>query len=466
MGENIKSSIRTVNPTTGIEEKVFEPMSTSQVDQILENADKAFKSWKKTSIADGAKIINKVAEIMQQRKEELSKLATTEMGKLLVESRVEVDICVQIFQYYADNAAEFLADKPLKTPLESAFISYEPLGTILSIQPWNFPYYQITRSAAPNLMAGNTMVMKHASNVPQCAKIMEDIFTEAGLPSGVYTNIFLPGSQTDALISDKRIKAVAFTGSEPAGSIVASAAGRNIKKSTLELGGSDAFVVLDDADLDQAVNTAYFGRLWNAGQVCISPKRIIVAESILPQFTEKLLELVKQTKIGDPMNPETQLAPLSSEKAREGVLKQVKEAIQQGATLLHGGNAIDGPGAFMEPTVLTNIKKGNSAYSEEIFGPVFCLYGVKSDEEAVELANDSDFGLGGSVFSQNVARAQNVARQIETGMVYINHLTGIAAELPFGGTKGSGYGREQSPAGIYEFVNEKLIRTTKPENPY
>jgi succinate-semialdehyde dehydrogenase/glutarate-semialdehyde dehydrogenase len=387
------------------------------------------------------------------------------MGKLLKESIAEVELSADIFDYYADNGEKFLADSPLETPIGSAFLSYEPLGVLLSVQPWNFPFYQITRSAAPNVMAGNTMVFKHASNVPQCAQIMEDIFLEAGAPKGVYQNLFIPGSKTSALVANKHIKAVTLTGSEPAGAAIAAAAGKYIKKSTLELGGSDAFIVLDDANLDEAVNAAVNGRIWNAGQVCTSPKRIIVEEGIADAFLEKVKAKFKTIKAGDPMDDATTLAPLSSEKAVEDVIKQVEKAVAEGATLLAGGKRIDRAGAFMEPTILTNIKPGNSAYSEEIFGPVFMFYKVKNEDEAIELANATDFGLGGSVFSGNTDRAVNVARQIETGMVYINHLTGITPELPFGGTKGSGYGREQSPAGIFEFVNAKLIRTTKATNP-
>lgn len=464
--EAIKSTIRTINPATGKEEKVFDIMSEAQIDQIVRQADKAFKSWKKTKFSERAGIINKVASILRERKEELGKLATIEMGKLIAESKAEVEISAQIFEYYAKNAEKFLADQPLETPLESAFLSYDPIGVILSIQPWNFPFYQITRSAAPNIMAGNTMVLKHASNVPQCAKIMEDIFNEAGLPNGVYTNLFIPGSKMEKLAADPRIKGVTLTGSEPAGSAIASMAGKYVKKSTLELGGSDAFIVLADADIDKTVQAALNGRLWNAGQVCVSPKRMIVVNAVAEQFTKKLTELVKKTKVGDPMDSQTQLAPLSSEKAREDVLKQVQTAVTQGAKLIYGGKKIDRPGAFMEPTILTEIKKGTNAYSQEIFGPVFCIYVVKDEKEAIELANDTDFGLGGSVYSKNREHAVEVARQIDTGMVYINHVTGISPELPFGGTKNSGYGREQSPAGIYEFVNAKLIRITDFDHPY
>lgn len=467
MENSIKeSSVKTVNPFNNEIVKQFDVMDDKELDLKIAKADKAFISWKKTAFAVRKKLLQKVASIMRDRKSELGALATLEMGKLHKEAIGEVELCAAIFDYYAENGEEFLADSPLETPIGSAFLSYEPLGVILSVQPWNFPFYQITRSAAPNIMAGNTMLLKHASNVPQCAQMMEDIFQEAGAPDGVYQNLFISGKKASELVSDVRIKAVTLTGSEPAGASIAAAAGKYIKKSTLELGGSDAFIVLNDANIDDAVEAAVNGRMSNSGQVCTSPKRIIVEESIADSFLEKVKSKFKTIKAGDPMDPETTLAPLSSEKAVKQVIKQVEKAVEEGATLVLGGKRIDCKGAFMEPTLLTNIKPGNSAYTEEIFGPVFMFYTVKDEEEAIALANATNFGLGGSVFSENEERAVNVARQIETGMVYINHATGNAPELPFGGTKGSGYGREQSPAGIYEFVNAKLIRITKASNPY
>jgi len=460
------SPIKTVNPFNNELLRSFDVMTDEQIDAKIALAGNAFQSWKKTPKAERAKLLQRVAQLLRSRSAELEKLATLEMGKLLKESRAEVELCAAIFDYYAANGEHFLADQVLETSHGSAFLSYEPLGVLLSIQPWNFPFYQITRSAAPHLMAGNTMLLKHASNVPQCAQIMEDIFLEAGFPKGVYQNLFIPGSKIDGLVEDKRIKAVTLTGSEPAGSSIAAAAGKYIKKSTLELGGSDAFIVLDDADVEQAAEAAVRGRMWNAGQVCVSPKRVIAEEGIADAFLEKVKAKFAALKAGDPMDEQTDLAPLSSEKAVEDVIKQVQKAVEQGATVLAGGHRIDRPGAFMEPTILTDIKPGTAAYEEEIFGPVFMFYKVKDEQAAINLANDTDFGLGGSVFSSNNERAVNVARQIETGMVYINHVTGIAPELPFGGTKHSGYGREQSPAAIYEFVNAKLIRVTTPESAY
>lgn len=460
------SSIKTVNPATNQVEKEYPVMTDQQIDLILSDADKAFQSWKKTSFAERAKLLHKVASILRERKEELGKLCSIEMGKLHREGIGEVELSANIFDYYADNGEKFLADAPLDTPQGKAFLSYEPIGVLLSVQPWNFPFYQITRSAAPNIMAGNTVVLKHASNVPQAAEIMEKIFAEAGAPKGVYTNLFVPGAKVSELVADPRVKGASLTGSEPAGSSFASMAGKYLKKSTLELGGSDAFVVLEDADLDKAVETAAFGRLWNAGQVCVSPKRIIVMASVADKFIEKAKAIYDKVVVGDPLDPKTQLAPLSSEKAVQDVIKQVETTVQQGAKLVRGGKRIDRPGAYMEPTILTNIKKGMLAYSDEIFGPVLAIYAAKNVDEAVELANDTNFGLGGTVFGTDTDKAVEVARRIDTGMVYINHVTGIAPELPFGGTKRSGYGREQSPAGIYEFVNAKLIRVTTPDAAY
>lgn len=461
-----KSYIKSINPFNNELVKEFEVMSNDQVDQIVDKADEAFKSWKNTSFDERAKIIHKVASIMRDRKQELGKLATLEMGKLLRESIYEVELSANIFDYYADNASKFLADHPLETELGEAFLSYEPIGVLLSVQPWNFPYYQITRSAASALMAGNTMVLKHASNVPQCAQIMEDIFHEAGLPKGVYTNLFVPGGSVERIVDNPKIKAVALTGSEAAGGSIAAAAGKNIKKSTLELGGSDPFIVLEDVNIDKAVETAILGRMWNAGQVCVSPKRIIVPESIAENFIQKAKTLLASLKVGNPLEDDTVVAPLSSEKAAEDVAGQVEKAVANGAKVELGGKRIDRPGAFLEPTLLTGITAENPIFFEEIFGPVVVIYTYKTIDDAIELANATTFGLGGSVFGNDIAKAKEVARKIDTGMVYINHVTGIAPELPFGGTKRSGYGREQSPAAIYEFVNAKLIRVTSPENLY
>ncbi|QCX38566.1 NAD-dependent succinate-semialdehyde dehydrogenase [Aureibaculum algae] len=460
------SNIKTVNPYNNELVKEFVPMTDIELAAIIDKADKAFASWKNQSFEERAKVMHKVASLMRERKEELGKLATLEMGKLISESIYEVELSADIFDYYADKAAELLADKPLEVKNGEAFISYEPIGTILSIQPWNFPYYQITRSAASNLMAGNTMVLKHASNVPQCAQLMEDLFIEAGLPDGVYNNIFIPGKEIKSLVSNPKIKAVSLTGSELAGTSIASAAGAKAKKVTLELGGSDPFIVLDDVDIDLAVKTAVDGRMWNAGQVCVSPKRVIVPEKMKAAFLGKVKDVFATLKVGDPMDKETNVAPLSTEAAANDVIAQINKAAQQNATIVLGGKRMDRKGAFVEPTIITDITSEMDAFHKEIFGPVFMLYSYKDIDEAISIANATKFGLGGTVFGNNIKKAVEVARKIDTGMVYINHVTGIAPELPFGGTKNSGFGREQAPMGIYEFVNEKLIRTTTPKAIY
>ncbi|WVD66990.1 NAD-dependent succinate-semialdehyde dehydrogenase [Orbus sturtevantii] len=461
-----ESPIKTVNPTTNKVEKIYAEMTMAQIDALFAKADDAYQSWHKTSFPERAQVLHNAATILRERKQSLAKLCTIEMGKLLREGIAEVELCADIFDYYANEGANLLADKPIPVKYGKAFLTYDSIGVLLTVQPWNFPFYQITRTAAANIMAGNTVVLKHASNVPQCADIMEKILREAGAPEGVYTNLFISGSKVSELVTDPRVKGASLTGSKPAGASFASAAASCVKKSTLELGGSDPFIVLADADLDLAVQTAALGRLFNAGQVCVSPKRIIVLQSVADEFIEKAKSLYQNIVVGDPLDPNTQLAPLNSEKAVQKVIKQVELAVTEGAKLVLGGKRLAREGAFMQPTILTDIKPNMKAYSEEIFGPVLCIYVVQSIDEAIKIANATEFGLGGSVFGKDEKEAIRVARQIITGMVYINHTTGIAPELPFGGTKASGYGREQAEAGIHEFVNPKLIRVTTPDAAY
>lgn len=460
------SSIKTVNPFNNETVKEFQAMNKDQIASIIDKADEAFKSWRNTSVKDRAAIMAKIAALLLEKKDDLGKLATLEMGKVLGQAIGEVKICAAIFKYYADHAEEFLADKPLKVPHGEAFLSYEPIGVILSVQPWNFPFYQITRSAAAHLTAGNTMVLKHASNVPQCAQMMEDLFREAGLPEGVYSNLFVSGKDIEPIVGNPKIKGVTLTGSEPAGASIATAAAKLVKKSTLELGGSDPFIVLDDADINLAVQSAVNGRMANAGQVCTSPKRILVAENIYEEFLKKTKEAFAQIKVGNPMERETTLGPLSSEKAVQDVIAQVEKAAEQGATIVLGGKRIDCEGAFMEPTLITDITPEMDMYFEEVFGPVMMLYKYKTVEEAIEIANATEFGLAGTVFGTDTKKAVEVARKIDSGMLYINHATSVAPQLPFGGTKNSGYGREQAIEGLLEFVNIKMIRVTSADQPY
>lgn len=450
--------IQSINPYTLEKLKSFNEMTESQIEEAITKAHKTYQTWKFTSFEERAKVLNKVASIIKEKKPELSKLITTEMGKLIKQAEYEIDYAVSIFEYYAKNAKDFLADETLKVETGEAFIRKSPIGVLLGVEPWNFPFYQVARFAAPNIMIGNTILLKHASNVPQCAKAIEDIFKEANAPEGLYTNLFMPGSKVSKLLDDNRIQGASLTGSEKAGASLAVAAGKNIKKSVLELGGSDPFIVLEDADIERATTLAIYGRTVNNGQSCVASKRFIVVEEVADEFLSKFTTKMSALKLGDPMDIKTQLGPLSSEDALNTILKQVEKAISQGAKIETGGKKANMTGNFMQPTIISNITPEMDLYKEELFGPVASFYRVKNEKEAIELANATDFGLGGSVFSKDLERAKNVANQIDSGMVFINQPTKSSTELPFGGTKRSGYGRELSVLGIDEFVNKKLIR--------
>lgn len=451
-------AIKTINPYNNKEIKSFEEFSEEAVEKKIAQADKAYQKWKTIAIKQRAELLMNVASLFRKRKEELAKLITLEMGKLIAQSEAEVEMCASVYEYYAKNAADFLEDKPIEIKDGKAFVRYTPIGIILAVEPWNYPYNQVARVAAPNIMAGNVIMVKHASNVPQCAAAIEEIFREAGAEDGIYTNLFLSSSRIAKLAEDPRIVGLSLTGSEKAGASLAEAAGKNLKKSVLELGGSDPFIILEDADLEKAVKNAVKGRFGNMGQACTSSKRIIAVGKIADEFLEKFKEKVTGLKVGDPMERDTEVGPLSSEEAAQKIEKQVNDTVKSGAKVVLGGKRIDREGAFYEPTILTDIKPGMVAYHEEIFGPVASFYKVKDEKEAIALANDSTFGLGGSVFSENIDRAVEVASQIETGMVFINEHVASRPDLPFGGTKRSGYGRELSELGIEEFVNKKLIR--------
>lgn len=451
-------AIQTINPYNNKEVKSFEEFSAETVEQKIAQADQTYQVWKSVPVKERSKLLMNVASILRKRKEELAKLITLEMGKLIAQSEAEIDMCASVYEYYAQNAATFLEDKPIEVKDGKAFVRYTPIGIILAVEPWNYPFNQVARVAAPNIMAGNVIMVKHASNVPQCAQAIEEIFRQAGAKEGIYTNLFLSSQKIAKIAEDSRIVGMSLTGSEKAGSSLAEAAGKNLKKSVLELGGSDPFIVLEDADLDKAVQNAVKGRFGNMGQACTSSKRIIVVEEIADEFLEKFKEKLTGLKIGDPMERDTQVGPLSSEEAAKKIEEQVNETVKAGAKVVLGGKRIAREGAFFEPTILTDIKPGMVAYHEEIFGPVASFYKVKDEKEAIALANDSTFGLGGSVFSQNIDRAIEVASQIETGMIFINEHAASRPDLPFGGTKRSGYGRELSELGIEEFVNKKLIR--------
>lgn len=450
--------IQTTNPYNNTILKSFDELTPEQLEVKIARAHKAFQNWKNSGIADRKALLLKVAEIFRKRKNELARLITLEMGKLIAESEREVEMVASVYEYYARNAQDFLKDRPMEIEDGKAFVRLSPIGIVLGVEPWNYPYNQVARLAAPNIMAGNVVMIKHASNVPQCAEMIEKIFKEAGAPTGVYTNLFLSGKRIAKLAQDKRIAGMSLTGSEAAGSSLGEAAGKNLKKSVLELGGSDAFIVLDDADIDLAVEKAYLGRYSNMGQACTSAKRLIVMEKVADEFLQKLTQKITGLPVGDPMDAATRIGPLSSEDAVRKLDKQVKTTIRQGATVLVGGKRMKREGAFYEFTILTDLKPGMLAYHEELFGPVASFYRVKDEKEAIAIANATDFGLGGAVFSRNTARAISVADQMETGMIFINEHLASRPDLPFGGVKRSGYGRELSPLGIEEFVNKKLIR--------
>ncbi|CAI1903100.1 TPA: NAD-dependent succinate-semialdehyde dehydrogenase [Serratia fonticola] len=449
---------QTVNPFNNQMIKEYTPHNDDQVELALAQADALYHSdWSKGEIIQRLPVLHKLADLMESRVEELANIASVEMGKLIEQSRGEVKLCGQIARYYANNAQKFLAPVSYESSLGEAWVEHHPIGVLMAVEPWNFPFYQLMRVLAPNLAAGNPVVVKHASIVPHCAEAFEKLVHEAGAPKGAYTNLYISQDQVANIIADDRVQGVALTGSEKAGSIVAAQAAKKLKKATLELGGNDVFVVLDDCDLEKAVKVGAEARLNNAGQVCTAAKRFIVQEKVAKAFLQQLTEHFKNVKMGDPLDETTTLGPLSSKSALEGLIEQVNDAVKQGAKLHLGGKALQHEGNFFEPTILTHISRDNPAYFTEFFGPVAQVYVVSDDEEIVKLANDSHYGLGGAIFSTDIERAKKLASRIETGMVYINSLTDTAPELPFGGVKRSGFGRELSDLGIKEFVNQKLV---------
>jgi succinate-semialdehyde dehydrogenase/glutarate-semialdehyde dehydrogenase len=452
---------RSVNPATGEVLMTFTEHTNEQMMSALATADKAVRTWAARPFSERSKIIATAAQLLLKNKEELARLATLEMGKRIAESREEVELSASIMQYFADNAEAFLAPKKLNSVMGDAHLEYSPLGILLSIQPWNYPYYQLARVVGPHLMSGNVILLKHAPGVPQSAIAFEQVLQQAGVPEGVYTNLFLNNDQAGSLIDDPRVKGITLTGYERAGEALASRAGKNLKKSTMELGGSDAFIVLDDADLDHTVAMAVLGRFENNGETCISSKRFIVVESMLNKFLSRFIAAARALKLGNPLDETVTLGPLSSDAALQLILRQIKDATDHGAETLLGGHRFGEVGSFLEPTILTNVSPDNPAYKQEFFGPVALVFPAKNEEEAIAIANDSPFGLGGSVYTSDIERGKRVAGRIETGMVFINYPAVSAPELPFGGIKRSGYGKELSSLGLEEFVNKKLILVPK-----
>jgi succinate-semialdehyde dehydrogenase/glutarate-semialdehyde dehydrogenase len=456
---------QSLNPATGKLLKKFEELTDKELDAKIATAEACFETWRHKTYAERAKIVNRAAKLLHDQADHFAHVMTSEMGKRIGEAKGEVEFSSQILTYYAKNAERFLADVPLHPSHGEGHMESSPIGVIFCVEPWNFPYYQLARVAGPHLMAGNTVVVKHAGCVPQCAIDFEKLWLDAGAPPGLYTNLLISHKQSDKLIDDRRVKGVALTGSVAAGRTIAAGAGKNLKPSSMELGGSDAFIVLEDADMAHTVKWAVWGRMYNCGQTCCAAKRFIVVEAVADKFLAEFKKALGALKAGDPMDEKTTLGPLSTESALQQLLAQVETAVAHGAKIEIGGMRIDRPGAYMEPTILTNIKPDNPAFRDEFFGPVAMFFRVKDEAAAIALANDSDFGLGGSVFTKDLARGKRVASQVDTGMMFINNISWSDADLPFGGIKDTGYGRELGDMGIQEFVNKKLVRYVVAEAP-
>ncbi|WP_028534304.1 NAD-dependent succinate-semialdehyde dehydrogenase [Paludibacterium yongneupense] len=462
-------SYATTNPYTGEHVKSFPDATDQEVAAAIASADAAFQQWRETSFAERARVMQNAADILRQNKLEYAKKLTLEMGKLIGEAEAEVELSAQIFEYYARNAERLLEPETLPVAdagIGNARVVHEPLGVLLAIEPWNFPYYQIARIIAPQLSAGNTILLKHASNVPQSAATFDGLMRDAGLPAGGFKNLYATRAQIEQILGDPRVHGVALTGSEGAGALVAQQAAKALKKSTLELGGADAFVVLADAELEKTVKWAVFGRHWNGGQVCVSSKRMIIVDAVYDEFLKRYVDGVAALRAGDPLDPATTLAPLSSQEAADEVKVKIRLAVEHGATALEVGPRVPVRGAFVQPTILTDVTPENPAYHWEFFGPVSMLFRAADENEAVRIANDSPFGLGGSVFTADERHGAQVAARISTGMVYVNHPTMVKADLPFGGVRRSGYGRELIGLGIKEFVNHKLIAVVDIDAPF
>lgn len=447
------------NPATGIVESSYPTASDEQVQQAITSAHQAFTSWQGSALTERSALLERVADLYEQRSEELAAIITREMGKPTRQALGEIQTVVSIYRYYATNGPKFLEDEELEVATGgTALVRKEAVGVLLGIMPWNFPYYQVARFAGPNLMNGNTILLKHAPQCPESALAMEKIFAEAGAPVGAYVNIFASNDQVADIIADRRVQGVSLTGSERAGAAVAEIAGRNLKKVVLELGGSDPFIVLPDAQVERAAKLGLRARFGNTGQACNAAKRFIVDSAVYEKFASSLVDQVATLSVGDPQAEGTFIGPLSSVAARDVLAAQVQDAIDKGAAVLAGGRVIDGTGAYYEPTVLAGVTEQMRAFSEELFGPVAVLYKVEGEAEAVALANNTDYGLGASIHTQDLDQAERIANQLETGMVAINEPSGTAAELPFGGIKRSGIGRELGKYGMAEFINHKLVK--------
>ena len=450
--------IATVNPATGEVLKTFEQITDTQIEAKLELAEKTFRAYCQTSITQRGEWLLAAADILEKNAEKFGKIMTLEMGKTISGAIAEAKKCALVCRYYAEKATEFLADVPAQTDASKSFVRYQPIGPVLAVMPWNFPFWQVFRFAAPALMAGNVGLLKHASNVPQCALAIEEIFQEAGFPEGVFQTLLISSDKVSGIMMDDRVKAGTLTGSEPAGASLAATAGRAIKKTVLELGGSDPFIVLESADLETAVTTAVTARMLNNGQSCIAAKRFILADAIADQFQEGLVEKFEALKVGDPMLPDTNIGPLATPSILEELNAQVEASVEKGAKILTGGHLLsDLSGNFYPPTILAEIPISSPAYQEEFFGPVALVFRVANIDEAINLANNTPFGLGASAWTKDTGERERLISELEAGAVFINGLVKSDPRLPFGGIKRSGYGRELSREGILEFVNIKTV---------
>ncbi len=450
-------SIATINPTTGETLKTFESLNHHQIEGKLGRAAETFRAFRRTSFSERAGIMQRVAEILESEKQDFARLMTTEMGKPIKPAVGEIEKCAWVCRYYAETAEQHLADEIVETNATRSYVHFQPLGPVLAVMPWNFPFWQVFRFAAPALMAGNVGLLKHASNVPQCALAIEEIFHRAGFPEGAFQTLLIGSEQVQSVLEDSRVVAATLTGSEPAGRSVASIAGKQIKKTVLELGGSDPFIVMPSAKLDEAVATAVKARTINNGQSCIAAKRFIIADEIYEEFERGFVEGMKALRIGDPMNESTDIGPLATPQILRDVEQQVKTSIAAGALLLTGGKKVNRSGNFYEPTVLANVPADAPASCQEVFGPVAALYRVKNIEEAIELANNTSFGLGSAAWTTDPQEQARFVENIEAGCVFINGMVASDPRLPFGGIKHSGYGRELGRFGIREFVNIKMV---------
>lgn len=451
------STTTTINPATGEKIAEYKRLTAEEINHKIDETAAAYQNWKNKSFEERAKLMHRAAEVLEENKEEYAQLAALEMGKIIGQARKEIEKCAWVCRYYADHAEKLLANEMVKTDASKSYVTYQPMGIVLAVMPWNFPFYQVIRFIVPALMAGNVGVLKHASNVQGCAKALEELFNKAGFPKGVFNNLNIASKQVKSVIENKHIVAVTLTGSDPAGRSVAAIAGENLKKTVLELGGSDAYVIVEDADLEKATDLATYGRLQNNGQTCIAAKRFIVLEDIYDDFLQQFKSKMEAAKMGEPTDEDTYYGPMARADLRDELHEQVQKSIEQGAKLILGGKIPDKKGAYYPATILAEVKPGMEAFDNELFGPVASVIKAKDEAHAIELANNSQFGLGAGVITGNKERGEKIALQLEAGNCFVNTLVASDPRLPFGGIKTSGYGRELAAHGIREFMNTKTV---------